>query len=116
MTEIDEAIQTLCVMQSQYSHIRHRETEWAAVEQAIAALREKQEREQNEPLTLEILCLPQLRQMEGERVTVMRMGVMTQAEPAIVKKDGHCVSDSGCLCYAELYGETWIAYRRQPEE
>lgn len=116
MTEIDEAIQTLCVMQSQYSHIRHRETEWAAVEQAIAALREKQEREQNEPLTLEILCLPQLRQMEGERVTVMRMGVMTQAEPAIVKKDGHCVSDSGCLCYAELYGETWVAYRRPPEQ
>lgn len=63
-----------------------KETEWGAVELAIDALREKQEREENEPLTLEILCLPQLRQMEGERVMVMRMGVMTQAELAIVKK------------------------------
>lgn len=83
---------------------------------ALAAIREQQEREQNGPMTLEILCLPQLRQMEGERVMVMRMGVMTQAEPAIVKRDGHCVSDSGCLCYAELYGKTWIAYRRPPEQ
>lgn len=114
--EIDEALHTLCVMQSQYSHIRKNETEWGAVELAIDALCEKQERKENEPLTLEILRLPQLRQMEGERVMVMRMGVMTQAELAIVKKDGHCVSDSGCLCYAELYGETWVAYRRPPEQ
>lgn len=55
MTEIEEAIRTLCIMESQYSHIRHRETEWTAVEQAIAVLHEQLKREQNESLTLEEL-------------------------------------------------------------
>lgn len=45
MTEIEQHIQTLNVMQAQYSHIRRSEAEWQAVEAAKDALREKQERE-----------------------------------------------------------------------
>ena len=45
MTELDRHIQTLDVMKAQYSHIRHSEAEWQAIEASIDALREKQERE-----------------------------------------------------------------------
>lgn len=45
MTEIEQHIQTLNVMQAQYSHIRRSDAEWQAVEAAKDALREKQERE-----------------------------------------------------------------------
>ena len=43
MTEIEQHIQTLSVMQAQYSHIRRCEFEWQAIEAAKDALREKQE-------------------------------------------------------------------------
>lgn len=68
------------------------------------------------PLTLEILRLPQLCQMKGERVQVARMGTMWQSEGATVFDNGDCKSDSGGLCYHELYGSTWIAFRLSPEE
>ena len=68
------------------------------------------------PLTLEILRLPQLCQMKGERVQVARMGTMWQSEGATVFDNGDCRSDSGGLCYHELYGSTWIAFRLPPEE
>lgn len=45
MTEIEQHIQALSVMQAQYSHIRRCEFEWQAIEAAKDALREKQERE-----------------------------------------------------------------------
>lgn len=45
MTEIEQHIQTLNVMQSKYSHIRRSDAEWQDVEAAKDALREKQERE-----------------------------------------------------------------------
>lgn len=111
MTEVEKAVAYLEACADGYDPEFDR-----SVELVSAALRREQERSTNTPLILEILRLPQLRQMEGERVMVIRMGVMTQSEPAAVKKNGHCISDSGCRCYAELYGETWIAYRRPPEQ
>ena len=69
----------------------------------------------NEPLTLEVLAKSQLLQMLGEKVEVIRMGEMCQAEWATVRSFGGCKTDSGSLCCHELYGKTWIAYRRPPE-
>lgn len=69
----------------------------------------------NEPLTLEVLAKSQLLQMLGEKVEVIRMGEMCQAEWAAVRSFGGCKTDSGCLCCHELYGKTWIAYRRPLE-
>ena len=69
----------------------------------------------NEPLTLEVLTISQLLQMLGEKVEVIRMGEMCQAEWATVRSFGDCKTDSGRPCCHELYGKTWIAYRRPPE-
>ena len=69
----------------------------------------------NEPLTLEVLAKSQLLQRLGEKVEVIRMGEMCQAEWATVRSFGGCKTDSGSLCCHELYGKTWIAYRRPPE-
>ena len=69
----------------------------------------------NELLTLEVLAKSQLLQMLGEKVEVLRMGEMCQAEWATVRSFGDCKTDSGCSCCHELYGKTWIAYRRPPE-
>ena len=69
----------------------------------------------NEPLTLEVLAKSQLLQMLGEKVEVIRMGEMCQAEWATVRSFGDCKTDSGGSCCHELYGKTWIAYRRPPE-
>ena len=69
----------------------------------------------NEPLTLEMLAKSQLLQMLEEKVEVIRMGEMCQAEWATVRSFGDCKTDSGRLCCHELYGKTWIAYRRPPE-
>ena len=70
----------------------------------------------NEPLTLEVLAKSQLLQMLGEKVEVIRMGEMCQAEWATVRSFGDCKTDSGRSCCHELYGKTWVAYRRSPEE
>lgn len=64
----------------------------------------------NEPLTLEIFRNPQLCQMVGKTVNVIRMGELITSERATVFALGDCKTDSGCLCYHELYGKTWIAY------
>lgn len=69
----------------------------------------------NELLTLEVLAKSQLLQMLGEKVEVIRMGEMCQAEWATVRSFGDCKTDSGCSCCHELYGKTWLAYRRPPE-
>lgn len=69
----------------------------------------------NEALMLEVLTISQLLQMLGEKVEVIRMGEMCQAEWATVRSFGDCKTDSGCSCCHELYGKTWIAYRRPPE-
>lgn len=69
----------------------------------------------NEPLSLEVFTISQLLQMLGEKVEVIRMGKMCQAEWATVRSFGDCKTDSGCSCCHELYGKTWLAYRRPPE-
>ena len=69
----------------------------------------------NEPLTLEVLAASQLLKLLGKKVEVIRMGAMCQAEWATVRSFGNCKTDSGCLCCHDLYGKTWIAYRRPPE-
>ena len=69
----------------------------------------------NEPLTLEVFTISQLCQMLGEKVEVIRMSEMCQAEWATVRSFGDCKTDSGCLCCRELYGNTWISYRRPAE-
>ena len=65
----------------------------------------------NEPLTLEAFRHPQLCQMVGKTVHVIRQGEVDNSEGATVFALGDCKTDSGCLCYHELYGKTWIAYR-----
>lgn len=69
----------------------------------------------NEPLTLEVFRHPQLCQMVGKTVNVIRMGELITSERATVFALGDCKTDSGCLCYHELYGKTWIAYRLPAE-
>ena len=70
---------------------------------------------QSEPLTLEVFRHPQLCQMVGKTVNVIRMGELITSERATVFALGDCKTDSGCLCYHELYGKTWIAYRLPTE-
>ena len=69
----------------------------------------------NEPLTLEVFRHPQLCQMIGKTVNVIRMGELITSERATVFALGDCKTDSGCPCYHELYGKTWIAYRLPTE-
>lgn len=45
-------IDTLCVMQSSYAHIRKSNAEWEAIEAAKDALKEIDERRENKPLTV----------------------------------------------------------------
>ena len=66
---------------------------------------------QSEPLTLEVFRNPQLCQMVGKTVNVIRMGERRTSERATGFALGDGKTDSGCLCYHELYGRTWIAYR-----
>lgn len=82
-----------------------------ALDMAIAALREKAEREDPKPLTLE-----ELRQMDGEPVWM----------DAFEWRISYGVSTiNGSLCLAtgfdswiplDGYGETWFAYRHKPKE
>lgn len=84
-----------------------------ALQMAIAALREKAEREYPKPLTVEVLKL-----MEGEPVYVVPV------KPSIEDLPGWCVLFDGYACVpgAEWawdfyeYGKTWIAYRHKPKE
>ena len=69
----------------------------------------------NETLTIEVLRIPQLCQIVGRKVQVIRMGEMCRSESATVYALGDCKTDSGLLCYHELYGKTWVAFRQSPE-
>lgn len=98
---------------------------WPALEFAVSALREKLERENPKPLTIE-----ELRQMDGEPVWVT-----DPSEPAV---SAYCTIDV-CVRFKEdrvndkyseamipgdgfsyyqfdKYGKTWIAYRHKPKE
>lgn len=109
MTEIEEIIQTLNVMQGEYAHIRRNDAEWEAVELAKAVLREKQEREQNAPLTLK-----ELRGMDGEPVYIVDRWHCTAEKP--IK---HWVIWDSAMDGEEFeteFGKTVFAYRRPPEQ
>lgn len=68
----------------------------------------------NDPLTLE-----ELRDMGGEPVFIMRMesDEPTDRDWALVDlKYDMCRTVTGGMAIFELYGSTWLAYRRKPEE
>ena len=79
---------------------------------AAAALREKAERENHKPLTLE-----ELRQMDGKPVYVVSA---SRTGSGWVIFD--CHNDDGFgMCdetwyFAKSYGKAWIAYRHKPKE
>lgn len=86
-----------------------------ACEVAVAALREKAEREKNEPLTLD-----ELRKMKDEPVWVQSPGVPEYGRWAIVagvdttdgEKTLYLHNDFTC----REYGRVWLAYRHKPKE
>lgn len=84
-----------------------------AIERAITALREKLEREQNEPLTLE-----QLRQMDGQPVWVETPGVRKYGRWAIVEGVDTEYGEQTLYLHGDFtcrdYGTTWMAYRHRP--
>lgn len=86
------------------------------------ALREKLERENPKPLTIE-----ELRKMDGEPVYVSDLQRPEESEYCIIHADdryGHgdkyrSAQIGGCECFwydFETYGERWIAYRTRPKE
>lgn len=83
-----------------------------AIIMAITALREKAEREDPKPLTLE-----ELRHMDGEPVYI----VYASAQPCewVVfdhhNDDGFGTSDNSWW-FAKCYGKFWEAYRHKPKE
>jgi len=79
---------------------------------AIAALRAQQDAEANDPLTLD-----ELRGMDGEPVWVKFPKCPEANGWMLVSVSSHSVYD-GLLgdCDFGNCGETWLAYRRKPEE
>lgn len=87
---------------------------------ALAALREKQERENPKPLTED-----ELRQMDGDKIYIQYIGTCKgfyddeyapyygQCEQYVQKYNGML---RACDLPLKYYGETWIAYRHKPEE
>lgn len=88
----------------------------------LDAIREKLERENPKPLTIE-----ELRQMDGLPVYVSDLRIHDNSEYCIIlanDKYGHgdqnrCAQIAGCECdwyRFDEYGERWIAYRHKPKE
>lgn len=86
-----------------------------AVRLSLEALREKAEREDPLPLTLE-----ELRQMDGEPVWIKadHYGIFADVVKIRGREDGDCfVGVTICNRLQENgYGKTWIAYRHKPKE
>ncbi len=85
-----------------------------AVDMAKSALRAQEEREHNEPLTME-----ELREMDGEPVWIERCDsdFPEDKEWALIFwKGGFCRTSVGNIAFLALYGETWLAYRHKPKE
>lgn len=83
-----------------------------AIEAAIAALREKAARENQEPLTVE-----QLREMEYEPIWIVDVGRVEWGNQWCVF-DGSQAAIPGVGHYwyhIDNYGETWLAYASKPE-
>lgn len=89
--------------------------EYELYELILAALREKQERENPEPLTLE-----ELRHMDGEPVWIVAKHYRTFAD--VVQVMGRDKGDDFVgfkICHnlqENGHGKTWNAYRHKPKE
>lgn len=120
----EEAIQTLNVMQSSYSHIRHSDAEWEALEMAKEYLQTGVCTESGGTVKTGPLTLEELRKMGGHPVWVQ-------------KEDNGLESCWGIVCLAygqeyvmsfiqvyqgygmlkvhfSEYGKTWLAYSYPP--
>lgn len=83
-----------------------------AVRAGKAALREKAERENPKPLTLE-----ELRQMEGEPVFLVIENLDVQRWAILdFSGDERTSFQNGLRFLNEVYGMTWICYRHKPKE
>lgn len=82
-----------------------------AMQMAAAALREKAEREDPKPLTIE-----ELHGMIGEPVWVQGPGIPEYGRWAIVEDvvENSLILVNDFTCHG--IGETWIAYRHKPKE
>lgn len=97
---------------------------YEANELALEALKEKAERENPAPLTIE-----ELRQMDGEPVWVDDRNYTSYSGYCVIcapkdtfsdHGDRYCIAEiPGCECgwhEFEKYGVNWIAYRHKPKE
>jgi len=67
----------------------------------------------NDPLTLD-----ELRELDGEPVWIDRIGGRTphdQGWAFVCRRKCLCRTTDGCNAFFELYGISWLAYRRKPE-
>ena len=79
---------------------------------AATALREKAEREDPKPLTIE-----ELRQMDGVPVYLVFLSLNeTGWEIFVEHDDDGFETDAGSWYYAKTYGKKWFAYRHKPRE
>lgn len=65
------------------------------------------------------LSLEELREMDGEPVFIVRLESDNPADrdwSLVDLKYDMCRTVTGGLAVFELYGKTWLAYRRKPEE
>jgi hypothetical protein len=89
---------------------------WKELNIAIQALQEKQEREKNEPLTLE-----QLKLMDGKPVWIEADTINGRRnEYRVIVHCGSNCTEFVCSFSHTLpnneYGKTWLAYRHKPPE
>lgn len=113
MTDIEQAIIELNVMRCKYSHIRKNDSEWFAIETAQEALREKQERENPKPLTLD-----ELKARVGNPVYIKcewmsEWGVFDRSDG---EDAWFALADHRERFNIYEYGKTWIAYDHKPKE
>lgn len=105
----DESITVQDAIKSLHMAIDGHETRAAIYNLAIKALREKQERENPQALTLD-----ELREMDGEPVWVEEL-LCNRWE--IVYSEGDFLStDTDMHLFLDSYGIAWNAYRYQPKE
>ena len=91
----------------QYPHILIAE----ALHMALDALREKAERDDPKPLTLE-----ELRQMDGESVWIVWPDGRIKSQWWIVKSPDWYLMEFDDPIAEKRYGSVWIAYRHKPRD
>ncbi len=121
-----EAIAVINIMQAKYNQIRKSDIEFEAMEIAKEALREKAERENPKPLTLD-----ELREMVGEPVYIVQLidgklnfdSELSRWDILTAIDDDDSDEDDPTAWFTEDeneiledYDETWIVYRYKPKE